>query len=120
MRTLVPDARSSWRPRHLLGRKWIDKTAKVIAYGLRGVARVLDLAHLGLTIPQYLEKLERSLIDYLHDLGIDSHPGEPGLTGVWSGGKKLAAIGKPIGQTFAQTFGDAPMSMTGTKSLNGS
>src|ERR1700674_5767808 len=61
---------------------------------------VLDLAHYGLTIPEYLEKLERSLIDYLHDLGIDSQPGEPGLTGVWSGGKKLAAIGIKLNRSI--------------------
>ena len=54
---------------------------------------VVDLAHLGLTIPQYLEGLERSLIDYLGDLGIKSEPGEPGFTGVWRKGEKLAAIG---------------------------
>jgi lipoyl(octanoyl) transferase len=33
------------------------------------------------------------LIDYLGDLGIVSEPGDPGLTGVWSNGEKVAAIG---------------------------
>ncbi len=47
----------------------------------------------GLTIPEYLERLERSLIDYLLEVGIESVPGEPGFTGVWREGEKLAAIG---------------------------
>jgi lipoyl(octanoyl) transferase len=46
-----------------------------------------------MTIPHYLERLERSLISYLRKLGIESEPGQPGLTGVWTGGEKLAAIG---------------------------
>ena len=54
---------------------------------------ILDLEHFDLTIPQYLERLETSLIHYLSGLGIDSEPGEPGLTGVWSRGEKVAAIG---------------------------
>jgi lipoyl(octanoyl) transferase len=54
---------------------------------------VLDLAHYDLTIPQYIGALERSLIAYLASLGVASEPGEPGLTGVWSGGEKVAAIG---------------------------
>lgn len=54
---------------------------------------ILDLEHFDLTIPQYLERLETSLIHYLSELGIDSEPGEPGLTGVWSRGEKVAAIG---------------------------
>ena len=54
---------------------------------------VLDLATLGLTIGAYLERLEASLIGYLAELGIASEPGGRGLTGVWSQGEKLAAIG---------------------------
>src|SRR5579864_7608152 len=54
---------------------------------------VLDLARFDLTVPAYIEALERSLIDYLGELGVDSKPGEPGLTGVWSKGEKVAAIG---------------------------
>jgi lipoyl(octanoyl) transferase len=61
---------------------------------------ILDLAHFGLTIPQYLEKLECSLIDYLQELGINSQPGEPGLTGVWSEGMKLAAIGIKLNRSI--------------------
>src|SRR5439155_1491273 len=58
-----------------------------------------DLAHLDLTIPQYLERLERSLIDYLAELGVESEPGEPGFTGVWRNGEKLAAIGIKLNRT---------------------
>ena len=74
---------------------WSDRGGEATYHGpgqLVGYP-VLDLTRFGLTIPKYLEKLEQSLIDYLRDLGIDSQPGEPGLTGVWSGGEKLAAIG---------------------------
>jgi lipoyl(octanoyl) transferase len=74
---------------------WSDRGGEATYHGpgqLVGYP-VLDLAHFGLTIPQYLEGLETSLIEYLKDLGIQSEPGEPGLTGVWRNGEKLAAIG---------------------------
>ena len=74
---------------------WSDRGGEATYHGpgqLVGYP-ILDLTHFGLTIPNYLEKLEQSLIDYLHDLGIASQPGEPGLTGVWTDGEKLAAIG---------------------------
>ena len=54
---------------------------------------ILDIRRLGHDILTYLRGLERSLISYLADLGIESEPGGPGLTGVWSGGEKVAAIG---------------------------
>ena len=74
---------------------WSDRGGEATYHGpgqLVGYP-VLDLAHLGLTIPRYLELLEQSLIAYLGELGIESQPGEPGFTGVWWGGEKLAAIG---------------------------
>ena len=74
---------------------WSDRGGEATYHGpgqLVGYP-VLDLARFELTIPAYLEALERSLIEYLGDLGIASEPGEPGLTGVWSGGEKIAAIG---------------------------
>jgi lipoate-protein ligase B len=74
---------------------WSDRGGEATYHGpgqLVGYP-VLDLARLGLTVPRYLELLERSLIDYLGELGIESTPGEPGLTGVWRNGEKLAAIG---------------------------
>lgn len=74
---------------------WSDRGGEATYHGpgqLVGYP-VLDLSGFGLTIPQYLETLERSLIVYLASLGIESQPGEPGLTGVWSRGEKVAAIG---------------------------
>ncbi len=74
---------------------WSDRGGEATYHGpgqLVGYP-ILDLAHFDLTIPAYLQKLEQSLIDYLRELGIESEPGEPGLTGVWSKGEKVAAIG---------------------------
>jgi lipoyl(octanoyl) transferase len=74
---------------------WSDRGGEATYHGpgqLVGYP-IIDLTHFDLTIPAYLQKLEQSLIDYLHELGIDSEPGERGLTGVWSRGEKVAAIG---------------------------
>ena len=81
---------------------WSDRGGEATYHGpgqLVGYP-VLDLARFGLTIPHYLEKLEESLIDYLHDLGVESQPGERGLTGVWSGGEKVAAIGIKLNRSI--------------------
>ncbi|TMD51956.1 MAG: lipoyl(octanoyl) transferase LipB [Chloroflexi bacterium] len=53
---------------------------------------ILDLARQELDLLVYLRMLEQSLIDYLAALGIASGP-VPGLTGVWVGDAKVAAIG---------------------------
>jgi lipoyl(octanoyl) transferase len=74
---------------------WSDRGGEATYHGpgqLVGYP-ILDLARLELTIPRYLELLERSLIAYLATLGVESEPGPPGLTGVWREGQKLAAIG---------------------------
>ena len=74
---------------------WSDRGGEATYHGpgqLVGYP-ILDLAHFGLTIPSYLAQLEQSLIDYLAEFGIDAEAGDPGLTGVWSHGQKLAAIG---------------------------
>jgi lipoyl(octanoyl) transferase len=74
---------------------WSDRGGEATYHGpgqLVGYP-VLDLARLNLTIPDYIAGLERSLIAYLSELGIDAVPGEPGLTGVWRNSEKLAAIG---------------------------
>jgi lipoate-protein ligase B len=74
---------------------WSDRGGEATYHGpgqLVGYP-IIDLAHFGLTIPGYLQKLEESLIEFLAELEIDSEPGEPGLTGVWSRGEKVAAIG---------------------------
>ena len=74
---------------------WSDRGGEATYHGpgqLVGYP-ILDLAHFGLTIPAYLQKLEQSLIDCLDELGIVAEPGGHGLTGVWSNGEKVAAIG---------------------------
>jgi len=59
---------------------------------------ILDLARLGSDILRHIRDLERSLIAYLRTLGVESEPGGPGLTGVWSGGGKVGAIGVKLNQ----------------------
>jgi lipoyl(octanoyl) transferase len=74
---------------------WSDRGGEATYHGpgqLVGYP-LIDLAHFELTIPGYLQKLEQSLIEYLRELGVESEPGERGLTGVWSRGEKVAAIG---------------------------
>jgi len=74
---------------------WSDRGGEATYHGpgqLVGYP-ILDLTHFAITIPEYLQRIERSLIDYLAELGVTSEPGERGLTGVWSNGEKLAAIG---------------------------
>jgi lipoate-protein ligase B len=81
---------------------WSDRGGEATYHGpgqLVGYP-VLDLVKFGLSIPQYIERLERSLIDYMHELGIDSQPGEAGLTGVWTNGEKLAAIGIKLNRSI--------------------
>jgi lipoyl(octanoyl) transferase len=81
---------------------WSDRGGEATYHGpgqLVGYP-ILDLSRFELSIPQYLQTLEQSLIDYLHDLGVDSEPGEPGLTGVWSGGEKVAAIGIKLNRSI--------------------
>ncbi len=81
---------------------WSDRGGEATYHGAGQLVGypILDLARLGLTIPQYLANLEASLIAYLRELGIESQPGEPGLTGVWSGGEKLAAIGIKLNRSI--------------------
>ncbi len=81
---------------------WSDRGGEATYHGpgqLVGYP-IVDLARLGLTIPRYLELLEQSVIDYLEVLGIDSQPGDPGLTGVWSRGEKIAAIGIKLNRSI--------------------
>jgi lipoyl(octanoyl) transferase len=53
---------------------------------------ILDLGANGLDLLVYLRTLEESLISYLAELGI-AGAAVPGLTGVWVGDEKVAAIG---------------------------
>jgi lipoyl(octanoyl) transferase len=74
---------------------WSDRGGEATYHGpgqLVGYP-IIDLAHFELTIPAYIHKLEQSVIEYLRELGVESEPGERGLTGVWSQGDKVAAIG---------------------------
>jgi lipoate-protein ligase B len=81
---------------------WSDRGGEATYHGpgqLVGYP-ILDLARLEQTIPGYLKKLEASIIDYLRAVGIESEPGEPGLTGVWHEGEKLAAIGVKLNRSI--------------------
>jgi lipoyl(octanoyl) transferase len=60
---------------------------------------ILDLAAVDSDILRHIRGLETSLIAYLRTLGIDSEPGGKGMTGVWSRGAKVAAIGVKLNQT---------------------
>jgi lipoate-protein ligase B len=81
---------------------WSDRGGEATYHGpgqLVGYP-VLNIADFGMTIPGYLESLERSLIEYLGELGIACHAGERGLTGVWSGDDKIAAIGIKLNRSI--------------------
>ena len=74
---------------------WSDRGGEATYHGpgqLVGYP-IINLVHFELTIPVYIQKLEQSLIAYLRELGVESEPGERGLTGVWTRGEKVAAIG---------------------------
>jgi lipoyl(octanoyl) transferase len=74
---------------------WSDRGGEATYHGPGQLVAypVLDLARLNVSIPDYISGLESSLITFLAELGVDAVPGEPGLTGVWRKGEKLAAIG---------------------------
>ncbi len=76
---------------------WSDRGGDVTYHGpgqLVGYP-VIDVDRRGEDLLIYLRALERSLISFLDELGIESNV-VPGLTGVWSGGEKIAAIGVKI------------------------
>jgi lipoyl(octanoyl) transferase len=59
---------------------WSDRGGEATYHGpgqLVGYP-ILDLNRFDLTIPHYLETLERSLISYLHELGVESQPASRG------------------------------------------
>ena len=81
---------------------WVDRGGEATYHGpgqLVGYP-ILDLARLGITIRDYIARLEASLVAYLSELGIRSEAGAPGLTGVWSDGMKLAAIGIKLNRSI--------------------
>jgi lipoyl(octanoyl) transferase len=54
---------------------------------------IVDVAGLGTDVLRFIRGLEGSLVSYLATLGLEAEPGGKGLTGVWSRGAKVAAIG---------------------------
>lgn len=60
---------------------------------------ILDLPRLDSDILRHIRHLEESLVAYLRTLGIEAASGGKGMTGVWSRGAKVAAIGVKLNQT---------------------
>jgi len=58
---------------------------------------IFDLAHHRQDLHWYLRAVEQALIDALGTLGIAAER-NPGLTGVWTGGRKIASIGIHVKQ----------------------
>lgn len=56
---------------------------------------ILDLNQFSPDIHKYLRSLEEVIITSLHEFGIDGER-EEGMTGVWVGGEKVAAIGVKV------------------------
>ena len=56
---------------------------------------------------RYLRDLEQALIDAVGELGVPSAGRVPGLTGVWVGREKLAAIGVRLGAGWITSHGFA-------------
>ena len=61
---------------------------------------IINLRRTGLGPLQYVRALEQVIIDTLADFNIPAHT-EPGLTGVWTAGGKIAAIGVKISRGIA-------------------
>ena len=61
---------------------------------------IINLRRLGIGPLQYVRTLEQVIIGALSDFDIPSHT-EPGLTGVWTEGGKIAAIGVKISRGVA-------------------
>ncbi len=61
---------------------------------------IINLRQLGIGPLQYVRTLEQVIIDTLAEFNIQAHT-EPGLTGVWTAGGKIAAIGVKISRGIA-------------------
>ncbi|HEY8760739.1 MAG TPA: lipoyl(octanoyl) transferase LipB [Candidatus Dormibacteraeota bacterium] len=82
------------RERRAVDLVWSDRGGDATYHGpgqLVGYP-IFDLARHGLDLLVYLRTLEASLIDYLAEQGLVG-AAVPGLTGVWVGDAKVAAIG---------------------------
>jgi len=58
---------------------------------------IIDLRAAGLSVVTYVRSLEETIIRAVREYGIEGHT-ECGLTGVWSGEEKIAAIGVRVGK----------------------
>ncbi len=61
---------------------------------------IVHLARVGRDVHEYMRRLEQVLIDVLGELGIEGGR-RPGLTGVWVGSEKVAALGVRISRWVA-------------------
>ena len=68
---------------------------------------ILDLPRLGVDVLLHIRNLERSLVSYLLTLGLESEAGGRDLTGVWSSGGKVAAIGVKLNHRAVTSHGFA-------------
>jgi len=62
---------------------------------------ILDLKAAGLGVASYVRALEQIIIDTLHDYAIEAIV-DCGLTGVWVGNEKIAAIGVRVGRPLGR------------------
>ena len=67
---------------------------------------ILDLRGLGPDVHRYLRDLEEGLIRAVADFGVSARR-RPGLTGVWVGRRKLAAIGVRLSSGWITSHGFA-------------
>lgn len=85
---------------------WADRGGDVTYHGpgqLTGYP-ILDLARHGGDLLVYLRNLEAALVSYMAELGVEA-ASVPGLTGVWHGSEKVAAIGiKKSGSIVSHGF----------------
>jgi lipoyl(octanoyl) transferase len=82
------------RERRAVDLVWSDRGGDATYHGPGQLVAypILDLSRSGLDLLVYLRTLEVSLITYLAELGLVG-AAVPGLTGVWVGDAKVAAIG---------------------------
>lgn len=79
---------------------------------------ILDLPRLGSDILRYIRDLERSLIAYLSELGLEAEAGGEGLTGVWCRGAKVGAIGVKLHHHAVTSHGFALNLTTDLETFN--
>jgi lipoyl(octanoyl) transferase len=79
---------------------WTDRGGDATFHGPGQIVGypVVDLTRLGSDILRHIRDLEGALVAYLATLGIVSEPGGQGMTGVWSRGAKVGAIGVKLNQ----------------------